>query len=142
MEPVAAPIRQLLEVFRSELGDVSFPDVDASTLARATNETLAAAEAVAHAEAALAATRTALAQSQEALLAMAQQAHAYLRVYAEAHPELLPQVEAIALPRPARRSGAGATPESETMATPKRRGRPRKAPVAVELFEGAVVASA
>jgi ATP-dependent Clp protease ATP-binding subunit ClpA len=130
-EAIAPPLRALMELFATELAEVRFPDVDVKVLGEAAARVRERAEAVSRAAAALEAARQALHESQEALLHKGQRALAYARVYAEEDGALSAKLEAIALPRPARKPGR---PEgAEVLATvaeaapPKRRGRPPKA---------------
>jgi hypothetical protein len=94
------------------------------------------AEAVARAEAALEAARSALGESQDALLAKGQRALAYARVFAEENPELMSRLDAISLPRPPRKGPRPeAPPEAEAPeSAPRRRGRPPKARTNAPLF--------
>ncbi len=128
--PLPRPVQELLELFGEELDGLRFPELDASVLVAAERDVAASATRVTEAEAALTTAREALAAAQEAILAKAQRALAYLRIYAEDHPELAARLERIALPRGARRA---TRPESydddaATPTTPRRRGRrPRDA---------------
>jgi len=130
MEAIPAPVRAILDLFATELGAVHFADVDAQSLARLAADVDGAAAAVDAAQAALDATRSALHERREALLQQAHRALAYARVYAESDAALSERIDAIALPRPARRPRDGAAeaaaPESELAPVPRRRGRPRK----------------
>lgn len=114
----------LLRLFSTELKAVTFPDLDGSVLEAAARQVHERSEALVRAQAALDAARVELHESQERLLQKGQRALAYVRVYAEEHPELAEQLEAIHLPRPAGRSAREAT---DPAAAPKRRGRPPKA---------------
>jgi hypothetical protein len=128
-DPIPAPVHELLTLFTAELGDVRFPDVDASVLATAAASVHAAAEVVARAEADLAAARAALASSQDELLGCAQRAHAYAQVFAAESPELVARLAAIALPK-ARRPKV-----VDDAAPPRRRGRPPKVREVLQVSE-------
>lgn len=130
MNAIAPPIQSLLELFSTSLAEVRFADVNARTLTGLASDARAAAEVVAAAEAALEAAREALQEKQDALLTHAQRALAYARVYAENDDALGLQLDAITLPRPARK-GRGfdalvlsTAPEPAPVSRP--RGRPKK----------------
>lgn len=131
MTPVPAPVQEILALFGNDLGEVRFPELDARVLDVAAEEVASAAEVVAAAEAELRRARGQLAERQEALLARAQRALAYLRIYAEDHPDLAARIEAISLPRGGRRTGRAEGGEAAAIpagaATPRRRGRPPRA---------------
>jgi hypothetical protein len=126
--PIPAPIQSLLAVFTTCLADVRFADVDGDLLGRFATEVEAAAETVSAAQSALDAAQGALQERQETLLQQAQRALAYARVYAENDDALLARLEAISLPRPARRTrGEDALVLSaDPQPTARPRGRPRK----------------
>ncbi len=128
MNAISPPVQAVLDLFTTELTAVRFGDVDANVLGRLAADTLAAAEAVAVAQAALDGARGALQERQDALHQQAQRALAYARVYAESDDALSMRLEAIALPKLARRAR---TEEAlvlapDTAPSAKRRGRPRK----------------
>jgi hypothetical protein len=145
MNAITPPVRTVLDLFTTHLSDVRFGDVDAQALARLADETQSAAEVVAYANAALESARVVLHERQEALLLAAHRALAYARVYAEADEALSAHLEAVTLPRAARRSskaesnastGARAEANDEALVLtsdpqPGRRprGRPRKVPL-------------
>lgn len=142
MNAISPPVRTVLDLFTTHLSDVRFGDVDAKALTRLADETQSAAEVVAYANAALESARVVLHERQEALLLAAQRALAYARVYAEADEELSAHLEAVTLPRAARRSSkaepkasAGARLDasgealvltSDPQPARRPRGRPRK----------------
>ncbi|WNG43178.1 hypothetical protein F0U60_02995 [Archangium minus] len=138
-DPISPAMRALLEVFSTELSEVKFPDVDAEVLEEAASRVRAQAEAVAKAQAALEAARQALGESQEALLQKGQRALSYARVFAEEDEALSTKLEAISLPKAARK---GARPEGAVAAeaaqneesAPRRRGRPPKSRPSAPLF--------
>jgi hypothetical protein len=138
MTAIPPPIQTLLDLFATSLADVRFADVDGPTLARYAADVNAAAEGVAVAQTALDAARVVLQEKQDALLLQSQRALAYARVYAEGDETLSVELEAVALPRPARRPRAEeALVLSSTVpqAPPRPRGRPRKVPVAEPTLE-------
>jgi hypothetical protein len=133
MSAIPGPIQSLLDLFSSDLNDVRFGDVDATTLAGIAADVETAAGAVASAQAVVDEARAKLQERQDLLMQQAQRALAYARVYAEANAELTARLDAIALPRPVRR----VRPEADVLvltseAQPARRprGRPRKTPLA------------
>jgi hypothetical protein len=148
-DPVAAPIRALLELFVGELALVKFPELDAEVLRDAAGQVSSRSEALARAEAAVERARVELGEAQETLQQKAQRALAYARIYAEDQPELAGKLEDITLPRAQRRltrleptpspvAAPAAVPAAPVAAAepapvdpgapaPKRRGRPPKA---------------
>ncbi|HEX8823134.1 MAG TPA: hypothetical protein VF794_24610 [Archangium sp.] len=138
-DPISPAMRALLEVFSTELSEVKFPDVDVEVLDEAAARVKAQAEAVAQAQAALEAARQALGESQEALLQKGQRALAYARVFAEEDASLSMKLEAISLPRAARKvarpeGGAPEVAAQNDETAPKRRGRPPKSRPSAPLF--------
>ena len=119
-------LETLLELFKTDLRDLKFPDVDAERLSEAAGAVFAAAEDVSAAEAVLDSARAELQRNQEALLQKGQRALAYARVWAEEQPELLEKLALIHLPRPGRRGQAESRGPVGDAAPPKRRGRPPK----------------
>jgi hypothetical protein len=132
MSSVPASIQAVLDLFTTSLADVRFADVDGPTLGRVAADVEAAAEAVATAQSALDAARDVLQQRQDTLLQHAQRALAYARVYAEGDAALSGQIETVSLPRPTRRGRAeeALVLSADVQPGPRRRGRPRKVPVA------------
>ncbi len=108
----------LLELFATDLADVRFPEVDATSLAahhRAVDE---ATQALALAEQAVARASADLAERKQALAQHTKRALAYVKIYAEERPELRERVESM----------QGARKGNESQAGAKRPGRPRKQP--------------
>jgi hypothetical protein len=137
MSAIHPAVQALLDLFATSLADVRFADVDGPSLARCAGEVATAEQAEVVARLALDAAQLALQDKQEVLLQRAQRALAYARVYAENDPALAASLEAIGLPRPARRAAVGdalvLSAASET--SPRPRGRPRKAPAAEPTLE-------
>jgi len=139
MSAISTPVQTVLDLFATDLADVRFGDVDSKMLAGLASDVQAAAEAVASAQALLDDARSKLQERQDALLQQAQRALAYARVYAEADAALSARIEAIALPRPARRvraDGEVLTLCSDPMPPRRPRGRPRKHADAEPILEG------
>jgi len=143
-------LSELLELFDGPLRDVTFPDVDRTTLRALVEETEAthaqrqikaaslteADEVLALAQAAVLAARSELLdadaqvdQRQRALLVGAQRALSYAKVFAETDPELHARLSAISLSRIAQRGRTAAKIEADPNAAPRKRGRPRKVPL-------------
>jgi len=141
MKAIPLPIQKVLELFTTSLADVRFADVDGPTLLRLATEVEAAAELLTTAQAALDAAREALQGKQDTLLQQTQRALAYARVYAENDEGLSAQLDAVGLPRAARRSrGEDALVLSaDQQPSPRPRGRPRKAVVAEPTLEAMLV---
>lgn len=147
-DPISPALRALLELFTTELAEVRFPDMSGQVLEDAAAQVKASAEAVARAQAALEVARQGLQESQDAMLQKGQRALAYARVFAEENPELNAKLDAIHLPRAARKgvrveSLVSAEPVSAANGNeenaPRRRGRPpkvRPAPEASLFTEG------
>jgi hypothetical protein len=112
-DPVARPIRALLEVFEDDLDGVAFPDVGAEALNGAAERVRERASGVEAARAALMEAEAALRGEQARLEQLASRALSYARIYAEERPELAARLAEIVL------GGAEAPPA-------KKRGRPRK----------------
>ncbi len=109
------PVAELVDLFRDDLAEVSFPGVDAGSLEESAAAVHAASEEVARLRRALDQAEDALRERQQALRDHARRAHAYARVYAADQPELLARVEAVVFDKPA------------SSAPKKRRGRKPKA---------------
>lgn len=135
MSATPSPVQSLLDLFASDLADVRFGDVDATTLSAAAAEVETAAEAVSAAQAVLDEARDKLQERQDVLMQHAQRALAYARVYAEANASLTARLDAIALPRLAKRArtdGESLVLSTNDPQAPRRpRGRPRKHPLPV-----------
>lgn len=134
MDAIPTPIQTVIELFETTFADVRFADIDTKTLARAAAEVQEVATVVASAQAALDSARGALQERQDALLERVHRAIAYARVYAENNEGLLQRLNAITLPRPARRTRPNddaALVLSAMQPSPRPRGRPRK-PAAAE----------
>ncbi|WP_394826238.1 hypothetical protein [Pendulispora albinea] len=129
---IPPPVQTLIEIFRTELADLRFADMDAKGLSDVATDVQSATDALTTAQAAVDAARAQLQERQEALLHYAQRALAYARIYAETNDDLRTRLEGIALPRPARRPNPKAdetpasSPEASADAPVRRRGRPRK----------------
>ena len=67
-QPISPPQQALLDLFEDELKELRFPDINREVLAEAATRVREQADLVAQAEAALAAAREKLAESQDALL--------------------------------------------------------------------------
>ena len=127
--PLSPALQALFDLFEEEAAELKFPGLDAQTLDAAADRVRVHAGALRNAEAVCEAARSLLQESQEALLQQGHRALAYLRIYAEEKPELTARLDAIALPRPLRRTarmeGTGASePLDRAAEAPKRRGRP------------------
>lgn len=145
MSAIPSPVQSLLDLFASDLSDVRFGDVDATTLSSAAAEVETAAEALSAAQAVLDEARAKLQEQQDTLMQHAQRALAYARVYAEANASLAARLDAIALPRAAKRARAEGDVlvlSSDDPQPPRRpRGRPRKHPLPAPASSPAFVAA-
>ena len=134
MSPIAPPVQTVLDLFSTDLADVRFGDLDGPSLARTADDVRVASDILAAAQLALDSARSTLHERQETLLHQVQRALAYARVYAEADAALSARLEAVALPRAARRSRADVAGvandalvlTSEPSPARRPRGRPRK----------------
>jgi hypothetical protein len=143
MDPIAAPIQAILDLFAKDLADVRFANVDAKTLERIASEVKSAAGVVASAEVALETARATLLEKQDALLQHAQHALAYARVYAENDEAMTARLETITLPRATRRARAGAEVlllSAAPQPSPRARGRGRKTPSTEPMLDGVTLA--
>ena len=132
MTAISPPLQTLLDVFLADLPDVRFGDIDAQSLARSAAEVVEASLLVAAAKVALEQASAALHERQESMLVQGQRALAYARVYAEADESLAARLDAVVLPRGARR-GRSEGPSDPVLvltndgeAARRPRGRPRK----------------
>jgi hypothetical protein len=136
MDAIPTAIQTVLELFETTFADARFADIDTKTLARAAVDVQEVATVVASAQAALDSARGALQEQQDALLERVQRAIAYARVYAENDEGLIQRLNAITLPRPARKTRPNddaALVLSTTQPSPRPRGRLRKPPAAEQM---------
>jgi hypothetical protein len=118
VDPVGAPVRDLVAIFDGAAEALRFPDVDAAVLHGAIDGVESAHAEVRRLEAALDDARRRLEDAQDALVARAQRGLAYARIYAEGDPALHACLERIALPRARAARPAVTAPEA-----PRRRRR-------------------
>ncbi|MCK6549276.1 hypothetical protein L6R52_25765 [Myxococcota bacterium] len=146
-DPIPSPVRALLEVFKAELPEVRFPDVDFAVLEATEAEVMKQTEAVAQAEAALADAKKAQLEAFESLMAKSRRALAYAKVFAEDKPELMAKLDAIGLKVP---KAIGARPKDEAPKKPEPAAAaevadgddaPKKAPPTRELLQKASAAA-
>lgn len=107
----------LQQLFATELREIHFPDVDASSLAAHQAAVETAAKSVEEAELALARAAGELQEHKRALARHGQRALAYVRIYAEQHPELQERLEGL---NPRRKANDVVSTDP-----PRKRGRPR-----------------
>lgn len=136
-------LQRLLQLF-SALPDVRFPDLDAASLQDAVARVKERHLELVHIEAQQQAVRSALDDEHEALLKKGHRLLAYLKVFAEADPQLAEKVGSVALPRLRRVAAptAALEPSLTPAEAPKKRGRPRKPPATDALFGDAAAAPA
>lgn len=122
----------LRELFTGPLRSVSFPGIDAATIAELVDETQRRAHAVSAARAAFAdahreliAAETALMEQQATLTSKGHMAIAYGRVFAQDDGELLAAIDRVQLPKA--RGAIGPASAVPGAAPARRRGRPPKA---------------
>ncbi len=132
-DPVPAHVRAVTELYAGPLAKVTFPDIDAASLRRQSDELRGEAKNVARAREALAAAEAAWASRLAALAETAERAVAYARIYSEAHPDRQPIVAALAELSGLTKSAT--TPAATLADAGKRRGRPPKH--SAELFAAA-----
>ncbi|MEM6295382.1 MAG: hypothetical protein AAGA54_29180 [Myxococcota bacterium] len=114
---VPEPIRQLLDVFETHLGDVQFPGVDAASLRAQADAVEATATTLEAAEAAVLEARRAHGEAFTALKTSAERGMGYARVFGTDDATLTEALEPIALAQKA----------SRRKLPPKKRGRKPKA---------------
>jgi hypothetical protein len=139
MGRIPNPVQSVLDLFTTELADLRFADVDAPTLARIAADVHAAAEGVAFQQAALDTAQKALREQQTVLLEYVQRALAYARVFAEKDEALSARIEAIALPRVARRVKGGDDPP---ILSPALQPKPRRRRRSLEASAGELLLGA
>jgi hypothetical protein len=123
-DPVSPFARAVLELFREDLRQVRFPDLDCDSLASAAEDLSAAQLEVECVEAALAAARDVVRERARVLNAQAARGISYARIFAAGNLPLSARIAQIDLLSP---EGASAPAVS-----PKKRGRPRRE--SAELF--------
>lgn len=101
--PIDPNIYRLLELFRGELAEVRFPEVDREVLESLAGEVTAQHERAQALRAELSDAEERLAAARTALLDRAGAGLAYARLYAERHPELGEKLAGIALAPAAKR---------------------------------------
>lgn len=125
-DPTPAFAQQVIELYRGELAEVHFPDLDLAVLQGARDELQHAQLEVERLEADLAAARAALDAEAGALNAKAERALAYAKIYAASDPELSGRIAEL---------GGKKKPPSAANAQPvARRGRRKKEALESELF--------
>jgi hypothetical protein len=115
--PVPPFARAILELFREDMREVRFPDLDHDSLTALADELNAAQFEVECVEAALASAREVLRERAQALTAHAARGLSYARIYAAENPSLTSRIAEI------EQLTGEAKPSA---APPKKRGRPRK----------------
>jgi hypothetical protein len=100
-DPTPAFSRQVLALFRKELADVHFPDLDRAVLEEAVQAVLAAQVDVERVETQLEAARIARAEQLAELETKAERALAYARVFASGDPDLNARVAELGRKKPA-----------------------------------------
>ncbi len=144
--PILPQVQETLDLLTTELSAVRFPGLEPETIQAALDHAVQATTAVTQAEEALERARSEMTEAQDALLQKAHRALAYARIYAEDDPALSARIEAIALPKTARRTAksdrtdSAPDPSDGTKSeprTPGRRGRPRKTPASEPAFDAA-----
>jgi hypothetical protein len=123
-DPIAPWCADVIGLFAGPLGEVRFPDVDATILASAAEAVHAAQCEVESLEHALELARTRTRDSNAALAELCSRGLAYARVFSSAQPELAAAIEGMRIPN--ERPG----PEL----APRKRGRPRKDAATVALL--------
>ncbi len=111
-DPIPSRVRDVLALFRSELGEQRFGDLDAAALDELAEHARACAREVERARAALESAQSSLATARDELTRRVEQALAYATVFAQGDEALSARLAAL--------GGAGEQP-------PKRAKRPRKA---------------
>jgi len=117
-DPVAPFSRAILELYRDELRQVRFPDLDHDSLVAAAEELNAAQLEVECIEAALASARELVRERARELSAQATRGLSYARIFAAGNSALSQRIAQIDLLAPERAAANAAAPA-------KKRGRPR-----------------
>jgi hypothetical protein len=98
-DTIPTSVRYLAELFADALAKVTFPDVDASSLAAAVAKLDAMTADAARLEEELAKAKQSVDAARDDLLRLSARAHAYARVFAEDDEALRARLDAITLPR-------------------------------------------
>ncbi len=96
-DPIAQPVRTLVELFGAHLADVQFPGVDHQVLASLTTRVDDSATQLQQAKAQVQAAEEALGAARAQLYIKAEQALAYARIYAANDPSLLARLNDVSL---------------------------------------------
>jgi hypothetical protein len=123
-DPIAPWCADVIGLFAGPLGDVHFPDVDATILSSAAAAVHEAQREVESLEHALALARTRARDSNAALAELCSRGLAYARVFSSAQPELAAAIAGMRAP----------TERVAPELAPKKRGRPRKDAATVALL--------
>jgi len=121
-DPVPAEVRAVIELFATQLANVSFPDVDAAALRRQAEELRVHAKEVARVHEVLDAALASFVTRLATLTDTATRAVAYARIYSVAHPDQHALATAIAALAPPAETAAGAA----TTRTRRRSRTPRR----------------
>lgn len=125
-DPTPAFARQVIELYKGDLSEVRFPDLDLAVLESARDELQHSQLEVERLEADLHAARAALDAEAGSLNAKAERALAYAKIYAAADPQLSGRIAEL---------GGKKKPPSAASALPAaRRGRRKKTALESELF--------
>ena len=128
-DPVPAEVRAVIELFASQLANVSFPDVDASALRRQADELRVQAKEVARVRESLDAALASFVTRLATLTETSARAVAYARIYSVAHPDqqaLAAAIAALAQPAEAAAGGSPSVIRRRNRA-PRRRDDPYEA---------------
>jgi hypothetical protein len=127
-ESIPEGMKRLLDLFATDLAKMKFGDLDASVLEGAAGAVRSAARDLAEAEALADAARASLEAARETLLPKGPRALAYARIFAESVPELADRLVGITVGAGARHAEPKLITPDLPEGTPRRRGRPPKAP--------------
>lgn len=129
-DPVPAEVRAVIDLFASQLANVSFPDVDAGALRRQAEELRVQAKEVARVRESLDAALASFVTRLAALTETSARAVAYARIYSVAHPDQHALATAIAaLSQPQETAAGSSTPGTKRRSrAPRRRDDPYDAP--------------
>jgi hypothetical protein len=139
---LAAPLREVLDLYAEHYSDVRFPDLDLDILRSAADDVAAAAAEVAAAEASIAPLRERAKAVEAELTQKVVRALSFLKVYVEGDEEQYARLDALTVALLASRRAARkiADPASAPTAERPRRGRKPKSAAAPAQADGAEAA--
>ena len=120
MPTIPSDIAEFIEFFSNDLAGIAFPDIDAETLEKLASRVRARADELADLTERVRSARDELQRAQAELRRQSERALAYVRVYADGHPDVCGALDRLAL--------VSATVESKPARKRKAKGKSRGKP--------------